>query len=156
MSAHTEAALPRWPLLAIGLMLAGVLAAVALVRLSGTPIATPDAAAVAVRELRFEDRPDGSIAVIDARTDTQIDSFVGEQGFVRGTLRGLVRERRRQQIGPEQPFSLIARADGRLTLVDRSTARRVDLESFGPVNAGAFGRLLDAGRPTLHASGAQP
>ncbi|MCP4637111.1 MAG: photosynthetic complex assembly protein PuhC [Methyloversatilis sp.] len=156
MSAHSAPALPRWPLLAIGLMLAGVLAAVALVRVSGTPIAAPDAPAIAERALRFEDRPDGSIAVIDARTGTQIDAFVGEQGFVRGTLRGLVRERRRQQIGPEQPFSLVARADGRLTLIDPGTARRVDLESFGPVNAGAFGRLLDAGRPTLHASGAQP
>jgi len=157
MDAHaTPQTLSKWPLLAIGAMLMSILIGVTAVRLSGTDISTPDAAAVATRDLRFEDRPDGSIAVIDASSGIVIESIVGEQGFIRGTLRGLARERKRQGIGPEAPFQLVGRADGRLTLIDPATGRRVDLESFGPVNAGAFVRLLEQSEPLeLHATGAQ-
>mgnify|MGYP006276983711 CR=1 FL=1 len=49
--------------------------------------------------------------------------------------------------GAEQPFQLIARADGRLTLADPVTGQRIDLESFGPANAGVFARLLLATAP---------
>jgi putative photosynthetic complex assembly protein len=56
----------------------------------------------------------------------------------------LVRERKRQGLGPEQPFALIGRADGRLTLVDPATGQVIDLESFGPTNASVFARLLAA------------
>ena len=59
-------------------------------------------------------------------------------------MRGLARERKRQGIGPELPFQLVGRADGRLTLIDPGTGRRVDLESFGPTNAAAFVRLMAA------------
>lgn len=157
MDAHTAPqTVSKWPLLAIGVMLVSILTGVTAVRLSGESISAPDAAAVATRELRFEDRPDGSIAVIDAASGTQIEAIVGEQGFIRGTLRGLARERKRQGIGQEIAFQLVGRADGRLTLHDPATGRRVDLESFGPINAGAFVRLLDADkRPAMHASGAQ-
>ncbi len=125
------------------LMLATIVVAAA-VRLSGMPIHAPDAPPVVVRELRFTDQPDGSIAVIDAAKGQQFASIEGQAGFVRGTLRGLARERHRESIGEEQPFELIGRADGRLTLIDPSTHRRVDLESFGPTNAAAFARLLPA------------
>jgi putative photosynthetic complex assembly protein len=138
---------PRGPLMAIGALVLATLAGVSAIRLSGVDIHAPDAAAVVTRELRFEDRPDGSIAVIDAREQRLVSSITGESGFVRGTLRGLARERRRSGIGAEQPFELIGRADGRLTLHDPATGRVVDLESFGPVNAGEFVRLLDAGKP---------
>ena len=66
----------------------------------------------------------------------------GTNGFLRGTMRGLARERKRQGIGPELPFRLIGRADGRLTLEDPGTGRRVDLESFGPTNAAVFAQLM--------------
>ncbi len=157
MDAHASPqTLSKWPLLAIGAMLLTVLVAVAAVRLSGVNISAPDAAAVMTRDLRFEDRRDGSIAVIDAASGIEIESIVGEQGFIRGTLRGLARERRRQGVGPDAAFQLVGRADGRLTLHDPATGRRVDLESFGPLNAGAFVRLLHADkRLAMHASGAQ-
>lgn len=135
---------PRGLLLAVGGMLLLTLLSVSAVRLSGSTIRAPDAPAVAVRELRFEDRPDGSIAVIDARDERQVHAVTGESGFVRGTLRGLARDRKRQGVGAERPFELIGRADGRLTLVDPVTGRIVDLESFGPVNASAFARLMAA------------
>lgn len=135
-------AMPRRALLAIGLVLLGTLMAVAAVRLSGTNIKVPDEAAVAMRELRFEDRPDGSVVVIDANSKSVIHTMTGENGFFRGALRGLARERRRSGLGSEQPFQLIGRADGRLTLVDPATGQRIDLESFGPTNAAVFARFM--------------
>jgi putative photosynthetic complex assembly protein len=78
----------------------------------------------------------------DEATGELVASVQGEQGFLRGALRALSRERRARGLGPEQPFELIARPDGRLTLVDPVTEQRIDLESFGPTNAGKFATLL--------------
>jgi putative photosynthetic complex assembly protein len=104
----------------------------------------PDAAPTKVLQLRFEDRPDGSIAVINYKTGQEIDSIQGEAGFVRGTLRGLAQERKRRGLDSGPPFELIYRADGRLTLFDTATGRMLDLESFGPTNAGTFFKLFNA------------
>ena len=104
----------------------------------------PDASAAQVLQLRFEDRQDGSIAVIDYKTGKQIESVQGEAGFVRGTLRGLAQERIRRGLDSGPPFELIYRTDGRLTLTDTATGRMVDLESFGPTNAGTFFKLFNA------------
>lgn len=142
-----DQAMPRGLLLGIGGVLALTLLAAGWVRLSGTPIRAPDAPAVTQKALRFEDRPDGGIAVIDAATGREFDTVSGQAGFVRGTLRGLARERKRMGLGPQQPFMLIGRADGRLSLHDPATGRIVDLESFGPVNAGVFARLLEPAPP---------
>jgi len=134
--------MPRGPLLAVGALLLIALVGVASVRLSGVPIRAPDAEAVASRSLRFEDRPDGSVAVLDAASGQQVEAIQGEAGFLRGALRAMARERRKQGLGAEPAFELVARADGRLTLLDPSTGERVDLESFGPTNAATFARLL--------------
>jgi hypothetical protein len=104
----------------------------------------PDASPAQVLQLRFEDRPDGSIAVINYKTGKQIDVVQGEAGFVRGTLRGLAQERKRRGLDSGPPFELIYRADGRLTLSDTATGRLVDLESFGPTNASTFFKLFNA------------
>jgi putative photosynthetic complex assembly protein len=108
-----------------------------------------DASPAQVLQLRFEDRPDGSIAVIDYKTGKQIDSVQGEAGFVRGTLRGLAQERKRRGLDSGPPFELIYRADGRLTLADTATGRMVDLESFGPTNAGTFFKLFNASNAVI-------
>ena len=136
--------MPRGPLLAIGGLLLVALVFVAGVRLSGVDIREPDAPAVATRSLRFEDRPDGSVAVLDAKSGQQVHAIQGEAGFLRGALRAMARERRKQGLGSAPPFELVARADGRLTLLDPATGERVDLESFGPTNSGVFRRLLTA------------
>lgn len=140
---HAGSALPRAPLVAAAALVLASLAAVAIVRLTGVGAAHyPDAAAVEVREFRFEDRSDGAIRVVDASDGREVEVLTGPNGFVRGTLRGFARERKRQGIGAEQPFRLVGRADGRLTLEDPATGRRVDLESFGPTNAAAFAQLM--------------
>lgn len=143
--AATQADFPRGPLLAVGALLLVTLAAVGAARLAGVPTREPDAPTVALRELRFEDRADGSIAVIDARDGALVQRVEGEAGFIRGTLRGLARDRQRLGHGPQQPFHLLHRADGRLTLLDPVTGHRVDLESFGPVNARLFAQWVTAG-----------
>jgi putative photosynthetic complex assembly protein len=142
MPAPTRHLFPRGPLLALTTLLAAALVAITLARLSGVATRWPDAEAVVVRALRFEDTVDGAVAVIDAKSGARIETVSGEQGFLRGALRGLARERKRRNLGAEQAFELIGRADGRLTLVDPATGQRIDLESFGPTNAAAFARWL--------------
>jgi putative photosynthetic complex assembly protein len=135
--------IPRRAVLGAFAVLGLTLAGVATVRLSGAPIREPDARTVAKRDLRFADRPDGAIAVIDAVSGATLDTVHGEQGFLRGTLRGLVRERRRRGLSNADPLQLIARADGRLTLADPRTGERIDLESFGPSNVAIYARWLE-------------
>lgn len=144
-SSHShDVPVPRGPLLALGALVGVALLATAAVRLAGVEIREPDAPAATVRVLRFADRDDGAIVVLDAASGRTIDTVTGEAGFVRGALRGLARERRRAGIGAEPPFELVGRTDGRLTLLDPATGQRIDLESFGPTNAGAFARWLTA------------
>jgi len=140
MRATARNPMPRAPLFALTGMVALSFLAVAVVRLTGTATREPDAATLAVRELRFEDTAAGAVAVIDGRSGALIETVTGEQGFLRGTLRGLARERKRRALGAAQPFELISRTDGRLTLVDPATGQRIDLESFGPTNTAVFAR----------------
>lgn len=134
--------LPRGVLVAIGVLVLVALAGTAFVRWSGVDIREPDARTVASRELRFDDGADGSIVITDAASGRPAAQLSGEQGFLRGTLRALARERRRAGVDAGPPFRLLARADGRLTLMDPVTGQRIDLESFGPTNAAVFARLL--------------
>jgi putative photosynthetic complex assembly protein len=142
---------PRWVLLCAGGLIVFSLASVALIRATGNGPGFVPADHTVQRPLRFEDRPDGSIVVVDANTGQTIARLQGEQGFVRGALRALARERRSRDLGPEVPFKLIAQSDGRLTLLDPATGQRVDLESFGPTNSGEFARLLSLNAPAAAA-----
>ena len=144
MAEFTDGAFPRAPLYGAATLVGAALLAVALVRVTGVgAVHVPDAAAVEVREFRFADRQDGGIDVLDPRSGAQVTIVApGTNGFLRSTLRGLARERKRSGIAAEPPFRLIGRADGRLTLEDPATGRRVDLESFGPTNAAVFAQLL--------------
>ena len=101
-----------------------------------------DAQAVITKQLRFEDRSDGSIAVVSASDGRIVKVIEGEAGFVRGILRAMARERRIKEVNQTIPFELIARADGRLTLLDPATGNRIDLESFGKDNVIEFAVLL--------------
>jgi putative photosynthetic complex assembly protein len=138
---------PRWVLMTAGGILAFTLISVGMVRLTGKGPDQLAAPAAVERALLFEDRADGGINVVDFETGKSITVLHGEQGFVRGTVRTLARERRIRQVGAEQPFALVARQDGGLTLFDPSTGKRVDLEAFGPTNAGAFAKLLEPAVP---------
>lgn len=142
----THDTVPRLPLLAAGALVVVSLLAVSVVQFTGVGATrVADAPAVSVRQFTFEDRRDGGIDVRRADTGRVVHSVAPEtNGFLRGTMRGLARERKRMGIGPELPFDLVGRADGSLTLVDPGTGRRVDLGSFGPDNSAAFATLMQA------------
>lgn len=146
MRATFPSKLPPAPVLGMAALLLFCVLGVGVVRWVGfSPVQQRDAATVSTRLLRFEDLPEGGIAVRDAQSGAVLDTVApGSNGFLRSSMRGLVRERKRQGLGPQLPFELLARADGRLTLVDPATRRRIDLESFGPSNAAVFARLLPA------------
>lgn len=108
------------------------------------------------RLLRFEDRPNGDIAIIDAQIGAEVARLKGEQGFARGALRTLARERMRRNLGPQLPFELSAHRDGKLVLRDPATGERIHLEAFGASNTAVFAQLQTAGlNPSTFSPGAQ-
>jgi putative photosynthetic complex assembly protein len=147
MSSH--ASFPR-PVLAIaGAVLAFSIAGAAVGRLTGAANDTPVSTVVAARDLLFRDQPNGGVAVYDALdTSTPIQVIAPETGgFLRATMRGLARQRLRQDADREVPFHLTGWADGRLTLADPTTGRSVEMEAFGITNEAVFAHLLTA-QPT--------
>lgn len=135
-------------LIAAGGLIALTLGLIGLARLTGYGEAmVPETQAVAMRDLRFADRPNGAVAVYaepGARLITEVEPGAG--GFLRGTLRALVRERRQRGLTDDAPFRLARAADGTLILGDPATGRRIVLGAFGPTNAGVFAGLLDEGK----------
>lgn len=111
---------------------------------SGTVPAAPGPVAQ-TRELRFEDRADGAVLVTAAADGRVVDVIAPNTNhFVRSALRGLIRTRKLEHIGSEPPFRLSRLADGRVTLEDPATRRRLELNAFGRPNEGAFAAILDA------------
>lgn len=133
---------PRWILVFAAGIIAFSLISVGLIRITGNGPDQKAAAATVQRALVFQDQKDGGVLVTDGVTGQTLTVLYGEQGFVRGALRALSRERYSRGIGPSQAFELIARVDGRVTLMDPATGQRVDLESFGPTNTAEFTRFL--------------
>jgi putative photosynthetic complex assembly protein len=144
-AAATPVVFPRIALVVAGVVIALTLGGVGAARWSGFDGRQRDAQTVAQRALLFQDQTDGGIAIVDAASGATIDTVHGEQGFLRGTLRAVVRERKLRGLVSDQSLQLISRADGRLTLLDPVTGSRLDLESFGPTNAAVFARWLPQG-----------
>ena len=98
------------------------------------------------RDIRFEDRADGTVAVIAAEDGRVIETMSpGTNGFVRIVMRGLARDRYANGLDEGPPFTLTRWADGRLTISDTVTDRRIELTGFGKDNVNAFANLLVAG-----------
>lgn len=109
--------------------------------------------ALSSQKLRFIDGEQGTIKVIDANNEREITQLQkGEDGFMRSVMRGFVRERKAQGLGPEMPFELTLWEDGLLSLIDPATSRRVELSAFGIDNVKAFSRLLPGGDQTVNRS----
>ena len=73
----------------------------------------------------------------------------GTNGFLRGALRGFAQERLRDGLGRSQPFTLTRWRDGTLSLQDKATDRRIDLDAFGPTQARSL-------RPSVRRQGGRP
>ncbi|MHB8285621.1 MAG: photosynthetic complex assembly protein PuhC [Caulobacteraceae bacterium] len=146
MTALNSEPFPRGALIAaaalVGLSLIST-AAVRLARLAAPPTmpiaAEPPALSA---DLVFSDRADGAIVVQTGARKLVATLQPGTNGFVRGVMRGLARDRISRHIGEAPPFRLSQARDGRLSLQDTATGRLIDLESFGVSNRAAFLDLL--------------
>ena len=132
----------RFPAIAVALLLMGTFVTIGVSRLQGTTQEVTAEPARKIRQLRFIDQPDGAVAAIDVTSGQLIQRYEGEQGFLRGTLRAMARQRKLNGVGAAEPFELILHADGRLTLHDPATGTKIALESFGSRNIGVFAQLI--------------
>jgi putative photosynthetic complex assembly protein len=140
---------PSKVLVAASVLIALTISAAAIAKWSGWGATRePQSAASQIRDLRFEDREDGAIAVVEADGRVVEVLAPGTSGFVRIVMRSLARERRLNDQGPQAPFRLVRWADGRLSMEDPVTGRRIDLGAFGSANTQSFARLMVAGVET--------
>ncbi len=139
--------IPRPALAGAGALVAVAILAAAGARLTGVgTVEVPPSRVVESRALTFEDAGDGSVVIREAgSTDVLHVVAPGTNGFLRGVLRGLARERKLRGVGREPAFRLTRWADGRLTLEDPETERRLYLGPFGSTNVEVFVELLGAG-----------
>ena len=135
---------PRAPLIGLFALVGLSLAAAVAGRISGPSVVETTGSVVTQRDLRFADGADGSVIITDAQDGSPVEVLTGENGFIRGTLRGLARPRRSEGIGSEDAFRLAAWSDGRLTLDDPATGRHLELEAFGSLNTEVFAKMLTA------------
>lgn len=137
---------PRGLLAAAGALVLFTFLASGLARLTDIgAVHMPVVAPAATLQLRFQDQPDGGVAVIDSKDGKEIYRVQpGSNGFIRATIRGLTRERLREGVGEIPPFALTRWSDGTLSLEDSSIRRRIDLDAFGPTNSQAFAQFFAA------------
>ena len=142
--------LPRSVLLSAAALVAFAFVAVSIGRFTELGEAPkPQAEALQSRDLLFLDRADGAVLVYEVGMETALDVLEpGTNGFLRGVMRGVARERKLSNVSNSDPVRLTLWDDGRLTLDDLSTNYHVGLIAFGPTNAGAFARLLNVQRAT--------
>lgn len=100
------------------------------------------------RDFKFADRQDGALVATDANTGevALILEPGSNSGFIRGVMRGLMRERQLKQVARDGEVTVSQWANGELTLKDNSTGRIIELGSFGPTNRAAFAQLLVPGQ----------
>ncbi len=134
---------PRLPLFAVFAALTITVIGAFVGRVTHASVTIPGTTLVAERDLRFLDREDGAVVVQSPKDGHEVAVYTGEQGFLRGTLRGFARTRHLDGLGPEQPFQLSRWSDGRLTIDDKATGQHVELMAFGPTNVAVFAPLLD-------------
>lgn len=152
MSGHMERPIPKPVLIGVGLMvgvtflLTGSVALGLMDRPKPASLvrAEQGVAEVAGRTLVFTDRADGALVISEPGGAGVVEVLEpgSNQGFIRGVIRSMSRERRMRGVGPEEPYRLILWADGRLSLLDEATGRTVELDSFGADNRAAFRALL--------------
>jgi putative photosynthetic complex assembly protein len=136
---------PRGALIGAGTLIAFALGMAIVGRMEGPDTSLAAVPQIMHRDLRFADRADGGITVTNAETGAVVAIVAREHdNFLRATMRGLAQQRERSGLGPQTPFVLTRWADGRLTLTDPATHRRLELEAFGETNEATFATLLTA------------
>jgi putative photosynthetic complex assembly protein len=146
MSEFGATQMPRGALLSAAALVAVTLLLATTSRLSGVgQTRMNESTPFAVRDLRFGDSADGAV-VVTSWPDGAVVAVLppGTNGFARGVMRGMARERHSRDIGAAPPFRLTRWSDGRLSLDDPSTGRRIELDAFGPTNTAVFAGLMGA------------
>lgn len=136
--------IPRGLLFALAALAAFTIAAVLWGRATETGLVmVPEATAVESRTLYFTDTADGDLVVTDAMSGQMVALLsAGQDGFIRGVLRGLTRGRAVSREEGDDALALTRWDDGRLSISDPVTGERFDLNAFGTDNLAAFARLL--------------
>lgn len=112
----------------------------------------PEAEAITMVELRFEDEADGVVAVFDDTTGARLIEYGLDEGvFVRSVMRGVARQRRLRGYGQDAPVELSRHEDGQIWLLDPASGTQIYLGAFGPDNVGAFEEILEREAQTLSA-----
>lgn len=142
-----EAKTTRLALLGIAAMVCVIVIGVAAAKLAGFDPREPiDSQMLVSCDLRFEDAGTGTVHIYTWPDDALVTTLApGEGSFIRGVLRSFARDRRSRDLDGAQPFRLAQYADGTLSIEDTATGTLVNLQAFGPDNAGAFASLLQAG-----------
>jgi putative photosynthetic complex assembly protein len=155
MSDFAHEQFPQWVLVVAGGIVGITVLVVFGVRIGVLP-ARPTApelraenhvAVVKSRDFVFADRADGALVATDAKTG-QVALVLepgSNSGFIRGVMRGMMRERQLHEVSRYGAVTITQWADGALTLKDVSTGRILELGSFGHTNRAAFAQLLAPG-----------
>jgi len=140
---------PRLALIAAAILMGGSIAAAAAGRMAQSNSAETEARQtmkpLAARDLTFFDMENGAVEVRDTFGEKVLYVVApGTNGFIRGVMRGMARNRRAHELGQEEAFRLAEWPNGRLTLEDLATGKRIELGAFGAENRVAFAQLLFA------------
>ena len=118
---------------------------VAVTRITGSTLTfEPETAPALTAVLRFEDEPNGVVAVYDESTGDRLIEYGLDEGvFVRSIMRSVARQRRLRGLGSETPVELSRHEDGQIWLLDPASGVHIYLGAFGPDNVGAFEEILE-------------
>lgn len=136
--------IPRPILIGAAFVAISALGAIGFGRLTGVGLAeTPHLASIAHRDIKLDEHPDGSVAILDAGSDAVLTgSGVGEGSFAVEVLRNMQRNRARKGVDGSVPFVVALKSDGRLVVEDPETPQQVELRAFGERQTRAFAEML--------------
>ena len=139
---------PRGALISAAALIALSVAVTAVVRIQriqapALPSAEAGMTPTRMIDLQFADSADGGVSIRNYANGREVSHLAPDSnGFIRGVMRGLVRERKMRHIGSAPPFRLAQWPDRHMTLTDSATGAQIDLDAFGDINRDAFSVLL--------------
>ncbi|MGC9268936.1 photosynthetic complex assembly protein PuhC [Acidiphilium sp.] len=133
---------PRWAVIAAGCAMVGTILLATVARLT-TPSYTLPTATAPIMALRFIQTRSQALIVQNAATGRRVTVIApADDAFLRTTLRTMIETRDRDGISRTAPFLLVPAVRGALILDDPATGEHIDLQAFGPSNAGQFKALM--------------
>lgn len=139
---HHTPYLPRWALIAAGVLVAGSLTLATVSRLMAPPPAMPAATGPSTA-LRFSQLQDNALIVTNAASGAVVARLApSADAFLRTTLRTMIETRDHDRLSRSAPFLLIPGARDSIVLYDPTTGERIDLQAFGPSNEAQFKALM--------------